>query len=126
MPVVLKIDPQRRVVYSAFYGSITDEELSGHRSAIAGDPDFNPKFNDIVDFSDVTEADISEATIASMAGNASLFSDSVLHIVVAPTNPMLSLASKFKYLARASRPNFHVVRTRAAAYRLLPEGSKKS
>ena len=126
MPVVLKIDLQRRVVYSAFYGRITDAELSSHRAAIAREPDFNPQFSDIVDFSDVTETDISENTIARMAASESLFSASVSHIVVAPGDPVLSLAGKFKQLAQQSRPNFHVVRTRAEAYKLLPDTSKKS
>ena len=120
MPVVLKIDPQRRVVYSAFYGRITDAELSGHRSAIARDPDFNPQFSDIVDFSAVTETNISEQTIAQMAASTSLFRSSVQHIIVASGEPMQSLAKKFKQFARDSRPNFHVVRTRAEAYKLLP------
>jgi hypothetical protein len=48
MPVVLKIDSRRKVVYSAFYGKITDAELSNHRSAIAADPDFNPDYISIL------------------------------------------------------------------------------
>lgn len=124
MPVVLKIDPHRRVVYSAFYGAITDAELGGHRSAIASDPDFNPEFNDIVDFTDVTRADISEATLAAMAASLSLFGKSVLHIVVAPTDPVLGIVNRYKELTRTSRPNFHVVRTRDEAYRLLPGAPK--
>ena len=56
MPVVLKIDPQRRVVHSAFYGKVTDAEFLGHHKRIASDPDFNSQFADIVDFSDVTDA----------------------------------------------------------------------
>jgi len=58
MPVVLKIDPQRKVVHSAFYGRITDAELLGHRKRISSDPDFNPQFSDIVDFSGVTDSEI--------------------------------------------------------------------
>ena len=67
MPVVLKIDLHRRIVYSAFYGKISDAEVAGHRSAIASDPDFNSAFNEIVDFSAVTEASLSEKTLAAMA-----------------------------------------------------------
>jgi uncharacterized NAD-dependent epimerase/dehydratase family protein len=119
MPVVLKIDPRRQVVYSAFYGKITDAEVLGHRSRIATDADFKPHFNEIIDFSAVTEAVISEDTIAAMAANPSLYSESVLHIVVAPVDSVFYLASKFKDMARSSRPNFFIVRTRAEAYQLL-------
>ena len=60
MPVVLKIDSRRRVVYSSFYGRVTDKELLGHRSTIASDPAFNRSFNEIVDLTAVTEHVISD------------------------------------------------------------------
>ena len=119
MPVVLKIDARRKVVYSAFYGKIDDAQVAGHRSAIASDPDFSPDFNEIVDFTAVTAADLSESTLAAMAQEASLFSDSVLHIVVAPADLLFHLAGKYKGFARTSRRNLFVVRTRAEAYQLL-------
>lgn len=121
MPVVLKIDPRRQVVYSAFYGKITDAEMLGHRAVIASDPDFRPHFTEIIDFSAVTEAAISDKTVTAMAANPSLYSASVRHIVVAPVDSVFQLASKFKELARSSRPNFFIVRTRAQAYKLLPK-----
>ncbi len=124
MPVVLKIDPHRRVVHSAFYGKINDAELLGHRTRIASDPDFNPQFTDIVDFSDVTDPAITESAIAALAANPSLFSSSAMHIVIAPAAVMFRLGGKFKDLAQSSRPNFYVVKTRAEAYELLPNGNK--
>ena len=120
MPVVLKVDRQRRVVYSTFYGKITDAELLRHGNAIASDPDFNPRFSEIVDFTGVTNAAISESTLAAMAANPSIFSNSVLHIVVAPDDSLFELVTRFKNFAQSSRPNLFVVRTRAEAYRLLP------
>jgi hypothetical protein len=125
MPVVLKIDRQRKVVYSAFYGKTTDQEVADHRAAIAADPDFNPAFSEIVDFTGVTEAALSEASLTAMARNPSLFEDSAVHIIVAPADLMFNLASKYKAFTRLSRPNLFVVRTRAEAYRLLP-GSQES
>ena len=120
MPVVLKIDPQRRVVHSAFYGKITDAEFLGHHKRIASDPDFNSQFADIVDFSDVTDPAITDSAIAALAANPSLFSSSAMHIVVAPDEVMLRMGAKFKELAKSTRPNLHVVRTREEAYKLLP------
>ncbi len=120
MPVVLKIDPHRKVVYSAFYGAITDAEFLGHGKAISSDPDFNPGFSEIVDFSSVTNGAISESTLAALAANPSLFKSSVVHIVVAPGDALFQLVNKYKDLAQSSRPNLFVVRTRSEAYRLLP------
>lgn len=124
MPVVLKIDARRKVVYSAFYGKIDDAEVAGHRSAISSDPDFNPRFNEIIDFTAVTDASLSESTLAAMAKNPSLFHEEVLHIVVAPADLLFQLASKYKGLARFSRPNVMVVRSRDEAYQLLTERVK--
>jgi hypothetical protein len=121
MPVVLKIDPQRQVVYSAFYGRLTEEEMIGHRAVIATDPDFKPHFNEIIDFTAVTEANVSEATLRGMAANPSLYHATVLHIVVAPAEALFQIASKYRELVQASRPNLFVVRTRAEAYELLPD-----
>jgi len=119
MPVVLKIDTRRKVVYSAFYGKISDAEVAGHRSAIASDPHFSPQFNEIVDLTAVTEFAISEKTLAAMAANPTLYNESAMHIVIAPADALFKLASKYKGLARRSRPNFFVVRSRDEAYRLL-------
>jgi len=124
MPVVLKIDPHRKVVYSAFYGEVTDAEVLGHGKAISSDPDFNPDFSDIVDFSSVTNAAISESTLAALAANPSLFKSTVIHIVVAPDESLFQLVSKYKDFAQSSRPNVFVVRTRSEAYRLLLDKPK--
>ena len=124
MPVVLKIDPQRKVVYSTFYGEITDAEFLAHGKSIASDPDFNPEFSEIVDFSSVTGAAISERALAALAANPSLFKSSVVHIVVAPSDALFQLVSKYKDFARSSRPNLFVVRTSSEAYRLLPSQPK--
>jgi hypothetical protein len=126
MPVVLKIDPRRQLVYSTFYGKLTDAELAGHGHAIATDPDFRPHFSEIVDLTAVTEMSISEGTLAALASNPSLFSESVMHIVVAPSEPLFQMASRYKHLAQSSRRNLFVVRTRAEAYRLLPAEPKPS
>ena len=116
MPVVLKIDTRRKIVYSAFYGKLTDAELMDHREAIAADPDFNPKYSEIVDFSAVTEANISNATLTAMASAPSLYDENVMHIVVTPSPALVQMVSKFRDLALSSRPNLVMVRTREEAY----------
>lgn len=119
MPVVLKIDASRKVAYSAFYGKISDAEFMEHRSAIRSDPDFKPDFNEIVDFTAVTEASLSESALATLAASPSLFEKSALHIVVASADWVFQMAGKYKSMSRSSRPNFHIVRSREEAYQLL-------
>ncbi|HEY6968243.1 MAG TPA: hypothetical protein VJA94_03490 [Candidatus Angelobacter sp.] len=124
MPVVLKIDSRRRVVYSSFYGRVTDKELLGHRSTIVSDPAFNRSFNEIVDLTAVTEHAISDSTLTALAGSESLYDDSVAHIVVASAEFAVQLANKFKTLARGKRRDLFVVRTPAEAYKLLDKRQK--
>lgn len=119
MPVVLKIDSSRRLVYSAFYGKVSDAEFLEHRSAIRADPDFNSHFDEILDFTAVTETSLSEVTLTTLAATPSLFEKSVLHIVVASADWVHQMAGKYKGLARSSRPNFHIVRSRDEAYQLV-------
>lgn len=122
MPAVVKIDRQRKLVCSTFYGEVNDEELLRHRLAIAADPDFDPDFSEIVDFSGVTLPAISESTLAAMAGLKSVFSESVPHVVVAPADLPFQLARRYQGLARATRPNLFVVRSLQEAYKLLGVG----
>ena len=124
MPVVLKLDSRRKVVYSTFYGRVTDEELLKHRSTIASDPGFRRDFNEIVDFTAVTEPVISDATLAGLAANPSLYDDSVAHIIVAPAAFAVQLANRYKALARGKRSNLFVVGTPAEAYKLLDAREK--
>jgi hypothetical protein len=46
-----------------------------------------------------------------MACAKSLFSESVMHVVVAPANFPFDMATKYQALVRATRPNLHVVRS---------------
>ena len=119
MPVILKVDSLRKVVYSTFYGKITDQEILRHGLTIKSDPDFKRDFSEIVDFSAVTGMSISDATLAKVASTPSLFSESVKHIIVATSDEGFQIASRYKQLAGKSRRNLIVVRTREEAYKLL-------
>ena len=119
MPVLLKIDRERKLVYSSFFGRVTDQELIEHRQTISSDPDFDRDFSEIVDFTAVTDVAVSEATLSGMASSHSVFSDSVQHVVIAPEQMVYKLASQFQNLARDKRPNLAIVRSRAEAYQLV-------
>jgi len=124
MPVVLKIDPHAEWCTLRFTAKSTDAELLGIASALASDPDFNPLFADIVDFSDVTDPAITESVVGALAAKPSLFSSSAMHIVIGSAAVIFRLGRRFKEVAQSSRPNFYVVKTRAEAYQILPDGNK--
>ena len=119
MPAVLKIDRRRRLVSSSFYGEVTSSDLLTHAQSIRSDTEFDPAFDELVDFSAVKQTQISEATLAALAGSKSLYSDSSLHVIVAPEDMPHELATRYQVMARATRPNLYVVRNLAEAYELL-------
>lgn len=125
MPAVVKIDPQRRVVCSTFYGEVKGEDLLRHRSSIAEDPDFNRDFSEIVDFSDARLGAISANTLRALANTQSLFNESVLHIVVTPGEAAMALARNYQSLAQNTRPNLVVVRSLDEAYEVLKSRSSE-
>ena len=119
MPAVVKIDKRRRIVISTFYGNVNGEELLGHAIKIQADPEFNPAYSEIVDLSGVTSLLVSDASLAALAGTATLFRESSLHIVVAPADFEFRAARSYQEMARNSRPNFYVVCSLQQAYGLF-------
>jgi hypothetical protein len=119
VPAVVKIDNRRKIVISTFYGDVTGEELLRHGAKIQADADFDPAFSEIVDLSGVTSLAVSDATLATMAGAPSMFSEAAVHIVVAPADFEFRVARTYQERARSTRPKFYVVRSLQQAYGLL-------
>lgn len=116
MPVILKINPQKRVVHSTFFGVVTDEEMLAHSHTIATHPDFRSEYDEIVDLSLITDLRVSTAAMQELAGRKSVFQSSAKHVIIAPTDFSFHRANELKRIAEASRPNLKVVRTAADAY----------
>jgi hypothetical protein len=119
MPAVLKIDPQRRIVVSAFFGYVTGPDLLSQQSKILDDPHFQSNFADLTDLSLVSVADIDDGVLTKLAGTRSVFDSDVPHVIVAPADLPYEKAVKYRELARDSRRNLHVVRTLGEARELL-------
>ncbi len=119
MPAVLKIDIQRRIVCSTFHGEITEEMLLRHAADIVADPNFDPDFAEIVDFTGALPASVRETTLRALAQAKSVFREDVPHVVVAPADELFAIAVRYRELSRSSRPNLLVVRSLAKAYELL-------
>ena len=119
MPVILKINPQKRVVHSTFFGIVTDEEVLAHSHTIETHSDFRPEYDEIVDLTMVTDLRVSTAAMQELAGRKSVFQTSVKHVIIAPKDFSFERANELKRIAEASRPNLKVVRTTADAYDLV-------
>ncbi|MBV9075722.1 MAG: hypothetical protein JOZ10_19025 [Acidobacteria bacterium] len=119
MPVVLKINPQKKVVHSTFFGVMTDREILEHSNTIASHPDFRPEFDEIIDLTMVTEPRVTSTGMRQLADRQSIFQTSSKHVIVAPKDLSFEKAAEFKGMSETSRPNLTVARSAAEAYRIL-------
>jgi len=119
MPVTLSIDREQRLVYSAFLGTVTEEDFQGQPGRILAQPAFDPAYADILDFSSTTDMQVSDETLARMAEHKSIFSQEAIHIVIAPRGLIRKMAKHFQMMSLESRPNFVVVENRTQAFEHL-------
>ena len=66
MPVTLSIDKDRRLVITTGQGVVTDEDFIEARRRLTADPEFDPSYDRIWDFHDVTESLVTEETIGKL------------------------------------------------------------
>ncbi len=59
MPYRYTIDAERKLVITTGWGQVTFAKLLAHQEQLAGDPRFNPEFNQLVDATAVTGLDVS-------------------------------------------------------------------
>jgi hypothetical protein len=56
MPAFYKIDKERRLVLSFGSGVLTREDVLGHIDKLSADPDFDPGFSQLQDYTQFTGA----------------------------------------------------------------------
>ena len=66
MPVTLSIDKERRLVVTKAQGVVTDKDFIEARRRLTADPEFDPSFDRIWDFHDVTESHVTEEIIGKL------------------------------------------------------------
>jgi hypothetical protein len=67
MPAFYKIDRPRKLVLSTGYGVLMPDELEKHMQRLAQDPDFDPNFSQLADFTHVTQLEVTEADVRRFA-----------------------------------------------------------
>jgi hypothetical protein len=61
------IDKERRLVLSSGAGVLTKEDLWGHMERLSKDPDFNPDFCQVLDFTQITELEVVPEDVRQLA-----------------------------------------------------------
>jgi hypothetical protein len=67
VPAQYEIDKARRVVISTASGFVTGDEILAHQRKLQNDPDFDPTYSQIFDFTAVTENDINANDVRAIA-----------------------------------------------------------
>src|SRR5205814_7753914 len=111
MPASYKIDRERRLVFSAASGVFSVADALSHHEKLSNDPDFDPSFSQIADFTKVTRFELSADDIQLLAQNG-FFSANSRRALVASSEVAFGLARMYGTLRELSgESGGHVVHT---------------
>lgn len=104
MPAFYKIDKDRRLVLTTGSGVYTLADAVSHMDKLTKDPDFDPRFSQIVDFTQVTRIELSADEIRRLA-QRTIFSGSSRRALSRRMKWLLELAacSRFCVASKGSK-----------------------
>ena len=97
MPAEFKIDDERGLIVSRAFGRVTDEDLQRHQQVLRADAAFDPRYDQLWDFLDVTEIAVSDEAIREFA-RARSFEPEARRALVAGSDLGFGLARMFATL----------------------------
>jgi len=95
MPAFYKIDKDRRLVMSSGSGVLTKGMILAHMDLLSNDPEFDPDFSQITDFTQLTGMDIGPEGIRQLA-QRNIFSARSRRAFVVKNNLQFGLARMFQ------------------------------
>jgi hypothetical protein len=97
MPATYKIDQENRLVLSTAWGTFSFSDALAHKEKLLSDPDFEPTYSQISDFTQVTEVALSNDEIRSFA-EFTVFSPQSRRAIIAPEDVKFGMARMFATL----------------------------
>lgn len=97
MPEFYKIDKERRLVLTTGSGVFTLADAVSHMDKLSKDPDFDPSFSQIVDFTQVTRIELSGDDIRRLA-QRTIFSQHSRRAFIAPDEVAFGIGRMFETL----------------------------
>lgn len=94
MPASYKIDKDKRLVLMNAWGVLTFADAVAHKDKLLADPDFDPSFSEISDFTNVTQVAISPDELRRLAAFA-VFAPQARRAFVAPADDKFGLGRMF-------------------------------
>ena len=97
MPAFYHIDKDRKIVMSTASGVLTRKDLTTHMQGLMKDPDFNPSFSQLADFSHITGRELTAEDIRDIA-RTTVFSPNSRRAFIVADDQSESLAEMFAIL----------------------------
>lgn len=111
MPAFYKIDKERRVVLSSASGVYCLADARSHQERLSKDPDFDPSFSQIADFTQVTQIELSADDVRLLA-QKSLFSPRSRRAFIMPNELAYGLGRMYGILRElAGETGIRIFRT---------------
>jgi hypothetical protein len=95
MPAFYKIDKERKLVMSAGSGVLTREDLLGHQERLLKDPEFDPTFSQLSDFTQITKVDLTPEDVR-FAARKNIFSPHSRRAMLVKDDLQYGLARMFE------------------------------
>jgi hypothetical protein len=97
MPAFYKIDKDRRVVITTASGVVSIADGLAHQNKLLNDPDFDPSFSQLMDFTQATQVDLSGEDVRRLA-KQNIFSPDSRRAILAPSDSVYGLGRMFEIL----------------------------
>jgi hypothetical protein len=97
MPCSYKIDKERKMVMSTGYGVFTLADALGHQERLRNDPDFDPSFCQLMDFTHTTKIDLRGEDVRRLA-QTSIFAHDSKRAILVTSETAFGFARMFEIL----------------------------
>ena len=97
MPIFYKIDKERRFVMSSVSGVMGIAEGLAHQQKIRNDPDFDPSYSQLMDFTHATRVDLTGEDVRRLA-ETTIFSPDSRRAILVRGDAEYGLARMFEIL----------------------------
>src|SRR5260221_9704354 len=115
MPIDFVVDTEHRMVFTVATGVFSVADAISHMDGLRADPQFSPLFNQIADFADVNDVELSGLDVRTFA-KQTVFSVTSRRAIVIVRPVAFGLARMFTTLRElAGEPNLAIVRTLSQA-----------
>ena len=95
MSAYYNIDKERRLVLSSGAGVLTKEDLLGHMDRLSNDPDFDPDFGQVLDFTRINLVEVEPEDVRQLA-QRNIFSPRSRRAFVVKDDLQFGLARMFE------------------------------